>query len=136
MKNFLAGVNFISFVAMFCLGLNSCASKECEVVYDKNNEPNLCLVLLNPPGETGKSQLLGTMERSSSISREPGGPLINMMICTVNYSRKFDKSGNVYSITGTIYVNTKNDKAKISKYDLTVTGGVYGNSPHHFIKEK
>ncbi len=115
--------------------LSSCASKEqCEVVYDKDSD--LCMVLLNPPGETGKSHQEGSIQRSVSISREPGGPLIKTAIHTVNITRKFEESGNVYSITGKIHINIQDDNAEITEYDLSVTGGVFGNSPRHFIKEK
>lgn len=135
MKGLLVYIGLFALIAVCCLVLSSCASKEeCEVVYDENS--GLCMVLLNPPDETGKSKQEGTMKVSASVSRKPGGPLIKTSTYTVNITRKFEESGNVYSIKGKIQANKQDDKVEITEYDLAVTGGVYGNSLRHFIKEK
>ena len=121
-------------LVLIAVGITCSSSAECEVVYDKDSD--LCVVLLNPPGETGKSNQGGTFQRITSISREPGGPLIKVVTYTVNLTRTFEESGNVYTITGNIQMDKHDDDMKITEYDLTVTGGVFGDSPHHFIKEK
>jgi len=110
------------------------SSAEFEVEYDADSD--LCTVILNPPGESGKSNQEGSMKRRKSVSRERGGPFITISNYTVNLIRKFAKSGNVYTITGSIRINEKDDDAKITEYDLTVTGGVYGDSPRRYINEK
>ncbi|MFC1573420.1 hypothetical protein ACFL6M_07465 [Candidatus Eisenbacteria bacterium] len=121
-------------LAPISVGIGCSSSAECEVIYDGDSD--LCMVLLNPPEETGKSNQEGTMQRSTSMSREPGGPLIKVATYTVTLTRTFEESGNVYTITGDIHMDKQDDSAKITEYDLTVTGGVYGDSPRHYIKEK
>ena len=121
-------------LVLIAMAIGCSSSKECEVVYDKDS--GLCAVLLNPPGESGKSNQKGTMKRNISISQEPGGSLIKEVTYTVTLTRTFEDSGNVYTITGDINMHIQDDKKKITEYDLTVTGGVYGDSPRHYIKEK
>ncbi len=124
----------LALLVLIALGITCSSSAECEVIYDKDSD--LCIVLLNPLGETGESNQEGNMQRSTSISREPGGPLIKVANYTVNLTRTFEESGNVYTITGSIRLDIQGDDAEITEYDLTVTGGVYGDSSRHFIKEK
>ena len=110
-------------LVLIAVGIKCSSSAECKVVYDKDSD--LCVVLLNPPGETGKSNQKGTMQRSTSTSREPGGPLIRVVIDTVNFTRTFEESGNMYTITGNIHMDKQDDDMKITEYDLIVTGGVF-----------
>jgi hypothetical protein len=124
-------------VVLICLGLASalmsCSPKaECEVVYDPGSR--LCLVRLNPPGERGESKQQGTMERSVSISRKAGGPLLQVASYTVDVTRVFGESGNTYAILGTVSLEIENDKAVVTAYDLTVTGGRYRKEQRHFTK--
>ncbi|MCU0489761.1 MAG: hypothetical protein MUE67_12525, partial [Anaerolineales bacterium] len=79
---------------------------------------------VNPPGETGDSSLDGKLTRNMNISSS-GGTINRVTTYTGEIEKQFKDSGNLY----TIAVDVKVDDDRLISYQLTVSGGVYGETP-------
>ncbi len=124
MQHKFKSVFFTLVLFMFLLGLTACSGKnaECKVILDKDG--NLELVV-NPPGETGESSMDGKLTRNMNISSS-GGTISRVTTYTGEIEKQYKDSGNLY----TVAVDVKVDEDRLISYQLTVSGGVYGETPH------
>lgn len=111
-----------------CSGSNA----ECKVTYDAKEDS--FEIIVNPPGEPGDFTQDGTMNRTQSISREAGKDMVKITQYEVNLERTYKESGNTYKIVGSIKFDDSGKKSKLVGYTLTITGGVYRETPHTCTK--
>ena len=114
----------IFIILALLVGLMGCSSKnaECKVTYDRDGNLD---IIVNPPGESGESSQKGTLTRNTSISASEGS-MSKVTIYSGEIEKSFSESGNSY----TIDVNITIEGDRLTAYQLTVTGGVYGETPH------
>jgi hypothetical protein len=118
----------IALAAITGTGGCSDSNAECKVTYDANKDS--FQVIVHPPGESGDFAQDGTMNRTTSISREAGKDMVKITQYELDLERTFNESGNTYKITGFIKFDDSGTKSKLVDYALEVTGGAYGETPH------
>ena len=111
-------------LSLILTGIAGCSSKntECKITLDR--EGNLDIIV-NPPGESGEAEQHGGLARRKEISASDGS---HQSVTT--YEGKIEKT---YSETGRTYnikVFIKISDDRLLEYELEVTGGVYGDTPH------
>jgi hypothetical protein len=106
------------------VGIAGCAGKntECKVTLDRKGSLD---ILVNPPGETGKASQDGSLQKMTSISSS-GGSISKITTYSGEIEKQYPESGNNY----TIGVNITIEDEQLTAYQLTVAGGVYGETPH------
>jgi hypothetical protein len=106
------------------LGAIGCsnANAECKVTLDRSGKLD---IIINPPGETGTSSQDGTLQRNLLISSS-GGSINRVTNYVGKIVKTYAESGNEYIISVNISIEDK----KLTAYELSVTGGVYGSTPH------
>lgn len=115
----------LTFIMLALLvGLIGCSAKnaECKVTYDRDGNLD---IIINPPGEKGESSLKGTLTRNTTGSAS-GGSVSMVTTYSGEIEKSFSESGNSY----TIDVNITIEGDRLTAYQLSVTGGVYGDKPH------
>ena len=125
----------ITLVIMVGIGGCSDSKAECKVTYDAKEDS--FEIILNPPGESGEftqHNVDGSMKVSTSASKEAGGDFVKFTKYEVNIERKYNESGNAYQIVGSIEFDDSGKKSKLVGYSITITGGVYGDTPHMCTK--
>jgi hypothetical protein len=125
----------IAFVVI--AGSESCSdsNNECKVV-TVDSRKYLFEIRINPPGESGgfTQAVKEPMKITTNISTENGKEMVNTTQYEVNLEQTYKQSGNTYKIVGSIEYNEKSNKFKLIGYNLTITGGVYGETPYTCIK--
>jgi hypothetical protein len=107
-------------LTIILIGSVGCSGKnaECKVTLDKEGNMD---IIVNPPGESGEAKQDGTLKRSRQIT--PGKS-------TTTYEgeivKTYAESGSSYTIQ--VFVQTADDR--LMDYELEVSGGVYGDTPH------
>lgn len=124
MQRKIKSVFFTLILFVFLLGATACSSKnaECKVIVDRDGNFE---IVVNPPGETGDSSLDGKLTRNMNISSS-SGTISRVTTYTGEIEKQYKDSGNLY----TVAVDVKVDDDRLISYQLTVSGGVYGESPH------
>ena len=107
----LSGIILLLVVLLMGVSCSS-AKAECKVTLSRKGELD---VIINPPGETGPS------DQDGWWTQEVGGDTI-----WGDFKKQYTESGNKYLIKVTVSVEDK----KLSAYEISVTGGVYGITPH------
>lgn len=108
-------------ILMGVIGCSS-TSAECKVILDRSGKLD---IIVNPPGETGTARQDGTLQRNLVISSS-GGSINRVTNYIGEIVKTYAESGSEY----TILVNISSEDEKLSAYELSVTGGVYGSTPH------
>jgi len=111
------------------------SNAECKVTYDAKED--IFEIIVNPPGEPGEFtqySLDEGMKRKTSMSKEPGKDLVKITQYEINLERTYKGSGNTYGIVGYVKFDDSGKKSKLIGYNLTITGGVYGETPHTCTK--
>jgi hypothetical protein len=101
-------------------GMTSCSSKnaECKVTLDRNGNLD---IIVNPPGETGEASQKGTLQRNLLISPSKK---------VTNYVGTITKTYKDNDTEYKILVDISIENERLIAYELTVTGDVYGETPH------
>ena len=128
----LISLAVIALVVIGGTGGCSDSNAECKVTYDAQEDS--FEVIVNPPGETGDFTRDGTMKSTTSSSKEAGKDMVKTTQYEVNLERTYKESGNTYKIVGSINFDDSGNKSKLVGYNLTITGGVYGETPHTCTK--
>lgn len=107
-------------LAVVLIGGVGCSGKnaECKVTLDKEGNMD---IIVNPPGESGEAKQDGTLKRSTQIS--PGKSTITY---EGEITKTYAESGTSYTIQ--VFVQIADDS--LVDYELEVSGGVYGDTPH------
>ena len=107
-------------ISLILASLSGCSSKnaECKVTLDRKGNLD---IIVNPPGENGQVEQEGGLKRASRIS---SGSKETTYTGTIE--KTYAESGNTYDIE--VYIEIDNDR--LVDYELKVTGGVYGDTPH------
>jgi hypothetical protein len=124
MQHKLNWILFVPILLVFLLGATACSSKNAECKVTLDGDGNLDIIV-NPPGESGESTQDGKLTRNMNISSS-GGDINRITTYTGEIEKQFKESGNLY----TIVVDIEIDQDRLTAYQLTVSGGVYGESPH------
>lgn len=124
MQRKIKSVFFTLILFVFLVGVTACSGKnaECKVIVDRDGNFE---IVVNPPGETGDSSLDGKLTRNMNISSSVG-TISRVTTYTGEIEKQYKDSGNLY----TVAVDVKVDDDRLISYQLTVSGGVYGESPH------
>ena len=109
----------VALIVVGTLILTACGSPECGLKVDKDGYLD---IQVNPPGETGKGKLDGGLKRVTKIS--PGKKTVEL---SGTLTKVFSDSGNEYTIE---LLAEMDENDRLSSYELKITGGVYGNTPH------
>ena len=99
---------------------------ECKVTMDGDGFLD---IIINPPGESDRSEEKGELTRQTSISAS-GGSTESVTTFTGEIEKVYSDSGATYVIDVFIEISDED----IQDYKLEVTGGVYGDSPHTCTK--
>jgi len=118
---------FLLFTLTLAVMLSSCSAGPslCEVSFDDNSSMPVADIGITPPGETGTPDQ--TIDDSFSIVYADNA--VTSAKNDVIRQITFPESGNSYSIEGVVYFEFKDGKYQITGYDLTVKGGVFGETP-------
>jgi hypothetical protein len=100
--------------------LTACGSPECSLKLDSDGALD---IQVNPPGETGEGKLAGELKKAMNFS---AGKMTAMGL-SGTLTKVYSESGNEYTIE--LFAEIKNNN-RLSAYELKVTGGVYGSTPH------
>jgi len=122
--------NKIKFIAITILtlailvGVVSCSSKnaECKVTLDRKGNLD---IIVNPPGEADESSQEGSLQKQTSISAS-GGSSSKVVTYDGEITKQYTETGNSYIVNVDITI----EDDRLTAYKLTVTGGVYGETPH------
>ena len=116
-KNYL----IIFALSILLLSITGCsgANAECKVKAKKGEFPQ---IIVNPPGESGHSEISCKFSRNTSISNNSSSTTY-----TGECTQTYDESGNTYTID-VDHIDIVGDK--LDSYKLIVTGGVYGSDAH------
>lgn len=107
-------------LAATLIGIAACSSKsaECKVTLDREGNMD---IIVNPPGESGEAKQEGTLKRSRQISPGKSATTYDGEIVKI-----YAESGASYTIQ--VFVEIADDR--LVDYELEVSGGVYGDTPH------
>ncbi len=114
------GLLYLVVFLLICTLLVGCSGKnaECKVTIDRDGYLG---ILVNPPGEDGASKEKGDLVKKTSTSPSGSSTTIEG-----DLEKIYAESGNSYNIN--VFVSISDDRIK--EYELEVTGGVYGDTPH------
>ena len=120
MNNKAKFIAIIILMLAILVGITGCSSNnaECKVTLDRKDNLD---IIVNPPGGTGEASQKGILQRNLLIS--PSKKVTNY-VGTI--TKTYTDNGTEYKILVDISIENE----KLIAYELTVTGDVYGESPH------
>jgi hypothetical protein len=113
-------MGYLLVLSVLLAGMAGCSGKnaECKVTLDREGKLD---IIVNPPGESGEAKQNGTLQRNRHISSSGS---------TTTYEGEIEKtysdSGQSYTIQ--VFIETADDR--LVGYELEVSGGAYGDTPH------
>lgn len=107
--------------------LTGCSTGDplCEVSFDSSSTMPVAVIAIIPPGETGIPEQIV----NDSFSIVYAGTSVTSAKNDVIRQITFPESGNSYSVEGVVNFEFKDGKYQIVSYDLSVMGGVFGETP-------
>jgi hypothetical protein len=120
LNNKIKSFTVVILMLAILFGMTSCSSKnaECKVTLDRNGNLD---IIVNPPGETGEASQKGTLQRNLLISPSKK---------VTNYVGTITKTYKDNDTEYKILVDISIENERLIAYELTVTGDVYGETPH------
>lgn len=113
-------------LSLAVLSACSASGAECKAVFKVKDDRESLDIIVNPPGEGDEYSMDGGLTRNMHITA--GKPTEIEYKGTL--TKTYDVSGNVYQID--VLVKAVDDR--LSSYKITVTGGVYGDTPFECSK--
>ena len=110
----------IFLVTTGCSGRNA----ECKVTLDRQGNLD---IIVNPPGESGPVVKEGSLQEKISSGIDSDGSFSTVTTYVGELKLNYPETGNSYTVSANITIKEE----RLIAYELTVTGGVYGETPYH-----
>lgn len=116
-------------VLAILLVITGCSGRkaECKVTLDRQGNLD---IIVNPPGESGQVVKEGSLQEETSSGLDSDGSFSTVTTYVGELKFNYPETGNSYTVS----VNITIEEEQLVAYELTVTGGVYGETPHHCSK--